>query len=444
MTADDRLREQRLAQFLARRRSVLKGGALGALALSLPATLRPAEAAPSTPLHFIGWPYHPEIAAENVETFKKLYDENVEYELVPGEYHAVVETKLVAGQHLDMMYSEEDHLARWTAANWVRDVDGLPGLDQIKAGMFPGNVRDLSLPNGKLGGLPYYSGFNSFVVNQKHLDQAKMQPPATWAEFLDQCRKLKKDNIAEFPYNSAWQRTWASLSWSIFAIWYSEGAKVFDEKFNSVFDDKFKSVLQMHRTLYTEGLVQPDIFTIAQEGVPSFASGAHTYMVVHEYDQKVLNDPKLSKIAGAVKNVLMPGATRSTFSWSAMYLMGAQPVDELRAWNLMQFFGGKAKDGQYHVIKRWALEFGLGNPYKELLADPEVRAAYAQWKDLDVAQKQQEVATSRDVSKTLWFPDWDWYMMGEVQDYIRGTQPLDQLVDKLEKKVSDVKKQYPG
>jgi multiple sugar transport system substrate-binding protein len=127
-----------------------------------------------------------------------------------------------------------------------------------------------------------------------------------------------------------------------------------------------------------------------------------------------------------------------------MYLMGAHPVDEFRAWNLMQFFGGKAKDGQYHVIKRWALEFGLGNPYKELLADPEVRAAYAQWKDLDVAQKQQEVATSRDVSKTLWFPDWDWYMMGEVQDYIRGTQPLDQLVDKLEKKVSDVKKQYPG
>jgi len=145
-----------------------------------------------------------------------------------------------------------------------------------------------------------------------------------------------------------------------------------------------------------------------------------------------------------VKNVLMPGATRSTFSWSAMYLMGSKPVDELRAWNLMQFFGGKAKDGQYHVIKRWALEFGLGNPYKELLADPEVRAAYAKWKDLDVALKQQELATSRDVSKTLWFPDWDWYMMGEVQDYIRGTQELGPLVDKLQKKVSDVKKQYPG
>ena len=41
----------------------------------------------------------------------------------------------------------------------------------------------------------------------------------------------------------------------------------------------------------------------------------------------------------------------------------------------MQYFGGKAKDGQYHVIKRWALDFGLGTPYKEVIADPEVQAA---------------------------------------------------------------------
>ena len=60
----------------------------------------------------------PEIVAENVEIFKKLYDENVNYELVPGEYHAVAETKLIGGQHIDMMYSEEDRLVRWNTAGW--------------------------------------------------------------------------------------------------------------------------------------------------------------------------------------------------------------------------------------------------------------------------------------------------------------------------------------
>ncbi len=57
----------------------------------------------------------------------------------------------------------------------------------------------------------------------------------------------------------------------------------------------------------------PDILTFPSEGVPSFATGRHTFMVLHEYDQKVINDPKASKIAGAVKNALMPGKTQSTF-----------------------------------------------------------------------------------------------------------------------------------
>ena len=34
-------------------------------------------------------------------------------------------------------------------------------------------------------------------------------------------------------------------------------------------------------------------------------------------------------------------------------------------------------------------------------------------------------------------------MMGEVQDYIRGQQSTDQLVDKLQAKATELKKQYP-
>jgi multiple sugar transport system substrate-binding protein len=91
-------------RFLLRRRAVLQGGVVGAAAF----------AAPADPMQFIGWQYQPEIVAENVGIFSKLYDENVNYELVPGEYHAVAETKLIGGQHIDMMYSEEDRLIRWS------------------------------------------------------------------------------------------------------------------------------------------------------------------------------------------------------------------------------------------------------------------------------------------------------------------------------------------
>ena len=403
-----------------------------------------ALAAPEDPLHFVGWQYNPQIVAENVETFKTLNDENVNYELVPGEYHAVVETKLIAGQHIDMMYSEEDRILRWNRAGWSRSLDGLPGLDEIKANMYDVNVHNMSLPDGSLGGMPYYTGFNSFVCNQNHLDAAGIEPPATWDELLDQCRKLKTDGISDYPYISAWTRQWPTLSWSLFAAWYSEGAKVFDENFDPAFDENFRKILEVHRTLYDEGLVVPDIMTLQGEAVPNFATGQHTYMIVHEYDQKVFNTPELSQIAGACRNAIMPGKTRSTFIWTAVYQMGANPVDELRAWDLMQFFGGKAKDGKYHVATRWALDFGLGTPHKEVIESPEVQAAFSQWKDLEVATQQLETATTRDVAKTMWFPEWDWYMMGEMQDYIRGEQSTDEVIDKLHAKAVELKGLYPA
>ena len=442
MNVDER-RNQELNRFLAQRRTVLKGGLAAAAGMALPGMIGRAEAAPAEPLQFIGWQYNPQIVSENVEIFKKLYDENVNYELVPGEYHAIAETKLLGGQHVDMMYSEEDRIVRWNKAGWSRTLDGLPGLDEIKSRIFPVSIRNMSLPDGQLGGLPYYTGFNSFVVNQKHLDKAKIEPPTTWDELLDQCRKLKKDKIADYPYISAWARQWSALSWSLFSIWFSEGAKVFDDKFEPQFNEDFKRVLELHRTIYADQLIPQDVFTHLGESVPNFATGQHTYMVVHDYDQKVFNTPETSQIAGAARNVIMPGKTRSTFTWTAVYQMGAQPIDETRVWNLMQFFGGKAKDGQYHVAKRWALEFGLGTPYKDLLADPDVVAAFSKWKDMDIAAKQLDTATTRDVAKAMWFPEWDWYMMGEVQDYIRGQGSVDELIDKLAAKVAEVKQQYP-
>ena len=77
--------------------------------------------------------------------------------------------------------------------------------------------------------------------------------------------------------------------------------------------------------------------TLPGEGVPSYCSGRHTFMVLHDYDQKVTNDPSVSKIAGKVRNALMPGATHSTMAWTAAYVMGAEPVDVDRAWNLLPF-----------------------------------------------------------------------------------------------------------
>lgn len=428
-----------LDQYLVSRRRVLQGAAAlssGGLAG------RSAWAAPATPLSFIGWQYQPQVASENVETFKKLYDENVAYELVSGDYHPVVETKLTGGQHIDMMYSEEDHLARWHTADWTRDLEGLPDIDAIKAGIFPVSIKSLSLPDGKLMGLPYYSGHNAFVYNEEQLSKTGIAVPDSFDTLIEACRKLKKDGVSDAPYNSAWGQKWSELSWSIFACWYSEGAPVFSADFELVPDAAFRKVLEAHRTLYKEQLVAPDIMTMPDEGVPSYCTGRHTFMVLHDYDQKVVNDPKLSKVAGKVKNALMPGKNHSTFAWTAAYVMGKAPVDVSRTWNLLRFFGGQAKDGQYHVIKRWALDFGLGSGYRDVMADPEIVASFSKWRDVDTSKKQLELATSRNVAKMVWFSEWDLFMMQRVQDYIRGNGSIDELCNNLARKVAELKTQY--
>ena len=428
-----------LDRYLMSRRRVLQGAtALGASAFAGGA----ARAAPAAPLTFIGWQYQPQIVSENVDTFKTIYDENVTYELVSGDYHPVVETKLTGGQHIDMMYSEEDHIARWHTADWTRDLEGLPDIDAIKAGIFPVSITSLSLPDGKLMGLPYYAGHNAFIYNEEHLSKAGVAVPDSFDALLEACRKLKTDGVSEAPYNSAWGQKWSELSWSLFACWYAEGAPVFSPANDLVVDAAFKSVLETHRTLYKEQLVAPDIMTMPDEGVPSYCTGRHTFMVLHDYDQKVANDPKVSKIAGKVKNALMPGKTHSTFAWTAAYVMGKQPVDVDRTWNLLRFFGGKSKDGQYHVIKRWALDFGLGSGYKDVMADPDIVASFSKWRDVPTSSKQLELATSRKVAKMIWFSEWDLFMMQQTQDYIRGNGSTDELCDKLGKKVADLKTQY--
>ena len=62
---------------------------------------------------------------------------------------------------------------------------------------------------------------------------------------------------------------------------------------------------------------------------------------------------------------------------------------------------------------------------------------------MKVSTKQLETATTRDIAKIVWFPEWDWYMMGEAQDFIRGQQSTDQLIDKLQAKATELKKMYP-
>lgn len=428
----------KLDQFLASRRQVLQGGAALGAASMLGSH---AMAAPDEAINFIGWQFQPQKVEENVGIFMKMNDENVVYELVSGDYPAIAETKLIGGQEIDMLYAEEDRVARWHTAGWIRDLEGLDGVDEIKAGLYPASLNSLSLPDGRFAGMPYYAGHIAFLYNKEVLEENGIAVPTTYDELLEACRKLKADGVSDAPFNGAWGQKWPELSWSLFGSWYAEGATVFDADGNFVDQPELRTVLEFYRTLYSEGLVVEDIMTLPNEGIPSFASGRHVFCFMHDYNQSVINNPELSQIAGKVSNALMPGKTHETFAWTATYLMGAG-ADADRVWKMLQFFGGKADDGKFHVCKPWALTFGLGSGHKELMNDPEVVASFEKWRDLDVSKAQIEKAVSRSVAKEIWFSEWDLFMMQRVQEFIRGNGEIDELVAQLADKATELKAEY--
>ena len=119
----------KLDQFLASRRQVLQGGAaaLGASTmLGRSAFAQPAEA-----ISFIGWQFQPQMVEENVGIFEELYTENVNYELVSGEYHPIAETRLIGGEQIGQRHltpaaepRQPAHFQGGIVGGVVDDVDG--------------------------------------------------------------------------------------------------------------------------------------------------------------------------------------------------------------------------------------------------------------------------------------------------------------------------------
>lgn len=437
------------------RTALLAGGALALTPLAQACAPAPSPAGPAGgaakptfagKLQMKGWNYKPEIVQEHVDIYKRLYGDNLEYELIPANYDAVMETKFIGGQQVDMNYIFPERIQRWRQAGWIRDLEGLPGVDELKKAMFPIEVEKFSGLDGKLGALPYFTAWFIMAYNEVHIERLGRgwKPPATWEEFLEVCRKLQKDGIAKHPYVPMWRPSPSFFNDQMFTDMYSEGEPIFDKDFTPTFKDggvAFRKVFELYRTLWNEQLVPPDAFTL--DGRVTFATGEHTFFSFVVYGLPEVNDPTKSKIAGKVRLMPYPGKTGEVLTVGGGYAMGAKPQDTDAAWELLKFFGSKAKDGTYVVAKRWALLAGLPSAYPDVMNDPEVVANYATtWGDIDAAKRQQLKVRARPVDKTLWFAEWANHAMTKGGDYITGKIQIGELLKTLDDKVTELRKTY--
>ena len=273
----------------------------------------PAATESTEPLYLFTWAFHPEIVSDNLLRYKEVYEEqNVRYETsATGKiYNDSLAAKIIGGELIDVFYINPQYTNRLYKAGYVRSLEDMPGVNQVKDSLYPIGVESMSGSDGKLIGLPYWAGPQQLVLHAGHMDDAGLKPPTTWDEFVDQCHELKGKGISQYPFLPQWFGGFGQIGWTLCAECFSEGDYLFEADGAPTFKDggiALQKTLERWKYMWDEELVPPDILTIPGEGIAAYSTGQYTFHWAHEYDQKVFNDPEQSKLAGMCRNI--------EFSW---------------------------------------------------------------------------------------------------------------------------------
>src|SRR2546429_9759427 len=83
-----------------------------------------------------------------------------------------METRAMAGENVDVMYCNPANRERWADNGLIRPLDDLPGMDELKKKMAPGNLEAARSRDGsKVVGLPYFTSIFILMYNEPMLQQ---------------------------------------------------------------------------------------------------------------------------------------------------------------------------------------------------------------------------------------------------------------------------------
>jgi ABC-type glycerol-3-phosphate transport system substrate-binding protein len=395
------------------------------------APAKPTTGAPATtPLSFVfhTFPLGSDSVPRFLETYPPQYADKVELAVVPKDYASTTETRLRAGVDVDVLVADEGFPAKWLKANWITDVEGLPGLDQLQKDMVPAAL-EASKVDGKMVALPGNGLTKVMVYNAEVLDKAGMKPAQTWEEFYEQGVKMKKDGHADFPFVPMWTKAFGLAAYFLIGDAYSRGAKdFFDPKTLQAQYDTDPAVvetLEFWKRLWDAKLVPPDVLTVDHNATTAiFGAGGRAYFQ-HNLAQSAFplnTQPDKFNVAGKIKLMMYPGTTRECLTGTNLVCMTPRQ-DKARTWTLARFLGGTDKNGDYLVPAKWrAITLGAEVAYKPVLEDPEVQASLGKWVDTKVlAQQKERGRLLGPVTQAPWFAEWADRATADIQNAIVGS-----------------------
>jgi multiple sugar transport system substrate-binding protein len=435
------------------RRRVLQ---LGALTASLPALSSVLAACgggggnSSGAVKFSGWDYESALVQQNIDRFTQLNpDTPVEYTpITSAQYVQKTVAEFTAGGGPDALYVYDDSLAGWVAAEYLQPLDGMPGVDDVYAGIYPSNAEAMTV-DGKRYGLPYYTDSQCLIYNEAILAKAGIAgPPKTLDELEQQSQRIKDAGILEFPIGitAQLQDTWWAWVWGLV---FASGGDMFDAAGNPVMDGTDPTARNVFAWLQRAATVSKVIDPAVLQLLPvplddAMKNERYAFTVGARYALRDYNDPSRSKTAGNLKIAYIPsldGNVVGTVSNTRMYALRKDTEVQDKAFKLLTYLGGFT-DGVPYTAKYWFQKKGLGFPFRALEQDQEVQTTLATFADPTIYSGLASLARPRTAIKQPWYSEYENEQQKTVQQLLSNQTSPDDAVKALSAAVTSLKQKY--
>lgn len=441
------------------RRSLLRGAALAGLSLpfasllascggddddgdtggpgsSSPTGSTAAQAAAFTGmLQMTAWEAYPDQIREHLEIFKTQSGTGVELSLIPNVgYGPAIQTRLQGGDEIDAYYNFAYNSTKFVEAGWASELNGLPGVDDMLADMFPSSVDRHKLPDGRIVSVPYFSAVHLLLYNQQQIADAGFSAaPASRSELYDQCEALKAAGVSS-PYAAYWTKGFVEEYFIHYLV--GEGIVPFDDDGKPTFQDDPKTleVMEWWTAMFQDGLTAESILTDDPgQHVAAMAQGNSAFYELHHYFLKDVRSTEGPESENVTLSYRAPGSVGASLHIGEVVQMGAidDPARRDAAWELMKHYGWKDENDRYGTFIAWAEAAALLAPYPGLFEDPDFRAAFPDYYDLDALQGSLESSEVVPARVLPWYSSFQTKLGDRIHAMLLGQASAQDTIDTL-------------
>lgn len=390
-----------------------------------------------------------------VDTYNELIDEWFEVEN-PGikvTYHGLADYSTEMGsilatnpEQVDILQVGYTSFVPYVEAGYLHPVEDEPGFDDWIALNDP-MVEDTYTYEGHFYCGAWYRMVFCIYYNERILEEAGFDdPPETWDELVEQCIAIKEQEICEYPVTwplianaDRLSRVWISIAVSM------DGTKqaLFDSAGEPTWTDSDSGGYKSAEFLYncTNVWNINPLASLETEYFPQIlmmADGDLAFTVeAGPFQLKLMNDASASAEAGNCQLMIWPDThwgchqTGTGIGISQACVEKGEDWQDA-AWKYFQWYNG------IDVAKNaTALLDGSATTYPDVDSDPDVRADWATFMDLDVWDEQNEKLYNfrTDInlaSQEAWWGEWERdYICVNLQAAIRGDITIAQAMENI-------------